>query len=128
MEQAKGDLEHARKSVPIGDFDWACFAAQQAAEKAVKALHLSRGAVVWGHSVRDALDALPQDTRVPEELKEAALRLDRFYIAPRCPDAYPAGPSRRYYTQADGQQAVADAQKVVSWCDQSLPDPTGPGY
>jgi len=128
MEQARGDLNHARKSIPLTDFDWACFAAQQSAEKAVKAVHLSHGAIVWGHSVFDALDAFPPDAGVTGELREAALRLDKFYIPTRYPDAYPSGPSRRYYTEADAQQAVADAEKVVNWCDQSLPSPAQPGH
>jgi len=34
------DLRHAENSYRIGDYNWACFAAQQAAEKAVKALIL----------------------------------------------------------------------------------------
>ncbi len=38
MEQARGDLEHAAYDLVGGFFDWACFSAQQAAEKAVKAV------------------------------------------------------------------------------------------
>jgi HEPN domain-containing protein len=120
MEQAKWDLEHARKSMAMGDFDWACFAAQQAAEKAAKALHLAQGTVVWGHSVLDLLEAFPAGTQASSELKDAGRRLDRCYIAPRYPDAHPAGSPRRYYTEADARQSVADAGKVVNWCDQNL--------
>ena len=36
-------MEHARRSVDIGDYNWACFAAQQAAEKALKALSITSG-------------------------------------------------------------------------------------
>jgi len=39
LRQALRDLEHAKRSVELGDYEWACFAAQQAAEKAVKALY-----------------------------------------------------------------------------------------
>ena len=120
MEQAKTDLEHARKSIAMGDFDWACFAAQQAAEKAAKALHLHQGTVVWGHSVLDLLEAFPPSPPVGPDLKDAARGLDRCYITPRYPDAHPAGSARRYYTQADARQAVAAAEKVVCWCDQGL--------
>jgi HEPN domain-containing protein len=120
MEEAKGDLEHARKSIALGDFNWVCFAAQQAAEKAVKALHLHQGTVAWGHSVFDLLEAFPTGTEVSPELTDAALNLDRCYIAPRYPDAHPAGPARRYYTEGNARQAVANAEKVVSWCDQGL--------
>ena len=118
LEQAKSDLEHARKSISVGDFDWACFAAQQAAEKAAKALHLRQGTVVWGHSILDLLEAFPADLEGLADLKEAGRRLDRHYIAPRYPDAHPAGPPRRYYTEAEARQAVADAEKVVNWCDE----------
>ncbi len=121
IEEAKWDLEHARKSSTTGDFNWACFASQQASEKAVRALHLSQGAVVWGYSVLDAIEALPATAGATDELKDAARRLDRHYIAPRYPDAHPAGAPRRYFTEADARQVIADAEKVVGRCDKSLP-------
>ena len=37
--QAERDLEHARHARRDGSHEWACFACQQAAEKAAKALH-----------------------------------------------------------------------------------------
>jgi HEPN domain-containing protein len=43
LAQAERDLAQARESQGSGRHEWACFAAQQAAEKAVKALHLSLG-------------------------------------------------------------------------------------
>lgn len=120
MEQAKADLQHARHSILSGDFEWACFAAQQAAEKALKAVHLRQGAIVWGHSVLDLLEALPTSLRVGADVQEAARRLDRHYLAPRYPDVYPAGPPRRYDTERDAREAVTDAERVVIWCDQNL--------
>ncbi len=53
LRPAEADLEHARRSLASGDHEWACFAAQQAAEKAVKSLHLARGQEAWGHSPRE---------------------------------------------------------------------------
>lgn len=41
--QAVHDLEQARNSQAAGRHEWACFAAQQAVEKEVKALHLALG-------------------------------------------------------------------------------------
>ncbi|GGM97869.1 hypothetical protein GCM10007092_09440 [Thermus composti] len=41
--QAEKDLEMAEIAKGAGRHEWACFAAQQAAEKAVKALHLHLG-------------------------------------------------------------------------------------
>lgn len=36
LEQALWNLEHAKSDLERGFYDWACFSAQQAAEKAVK--------------------------------------------------------------------------------------------
>ena len=48
LKQALKDLEHAKKSLEFNDYEWACFAAQQAAEKAVKALYQKLTIEVWG--------------------------------------------------------------------------------
>ena len=42
LRQARLDLDHARLAAREGHPEWAVFAAQQAAEKACKALHMSR--------------------------------------------------------------------------------------
>jgi HEPN domain-containing protein len=44
LRQAKRDLEHAQHALEDEDYEWSCFAAQQAAEKAVKALYQKLGA------------------------------------------------------------------------------------
>lgn len=51
FRQAERDLEQAFSSQREGRHEWACFAAHQASEKVVKALHLSRGQEAWGHLV-----------------------------------------------------------------------------
>jgi HEPN domain-containing protein len=38
LAQAERDLDQARDSQAAGRYEWACFAAQQAGEKAAKAL------------------------------------------------------------------------------------------
>ena len=43
LAQAEHDFEQALASQRDGRHDWACFAAHQAGEKAVKALHLAQG-------------------------------------------------------------------------------------
>ncbi len=50
-EQGMRDLKHARNALLDEDYEWAAFAAQQAAEKALKALILSLGGEPWGHSI-----------------------------------------------------------------------------
>lgn len=58
-------------------FDWACFSAQPAAEKAVKAACQRMHVEAWGHAVMDLLEELPEPIVVPAELKDAALELDK---------------------------------------------------
>jgi HEPN domain-containing protein len=60
LAQAERDLEQAEASQRDGRHEWACFAAQQAAEKAVQALHLARGQEAWGHVIARLLLELPQ--------------------------------------------------------------------
>src|SRR5262245_7185516 len=62
FEQAERDLEHARASQEQNRHEWACFAAQQSAEKAVKALHLGLGQEAWGHIIARLLVELPVKT------------------------------------------------------------------
>lgn len=59
MAQAERDLAHARDAQAAGRHEWACFAAQQAAEKAVKALHLALGQEAWGYVIAQLMRELP---------------------------------------------------------------------
>ena len=70
LDQANRDLRQAKASLRDDFYEWACFAAQQAAEKAVKGLIQSRGGESWGQSVAGLIDALPGDLR-PMNLRES---------------------------------------------------------
>lgn len=48
--QAEHDLRPARDARDKGSHEWACFAAQQSAEKAVKGLHLHQGQEALDHA------------------------------------------------------------------------------
>src|SRR2546427_3448141 len=56
LRQATRDLDQARDSQRAERHEWACFAAHQAAEKAVKALHLHLGQEAWGTSWQSCSD------------------------------------------------------------------------
>ena len=106
LRQATRDLEHARRSVELGDYEWACFAAQQAAEKAVEALYQKLGIEVWGHSISRMLEHLSDGHKPSRELVEKAKELDRHYIPTRYPNLHPEGAPMDYYTRADAERAV----------------------
>ena len=75
FRQALRDLQHARDALDRTTFEWAAFAAQQAAEKAVKALYQRLGAEARGHSVTQLLAALPPGARPADALIETAKEL-----------------------------------------------------
>ncbi len=82
MAQVKRDLESAEWAMRRGYYEWACFMCQQAAEKALKAVYLERGAEVWGHSVRHMLRGLQAeiDPAAYSSLDDCARDLDTYYI------------------------------------------------
>lgn len=120
LRQAGRDLEHARHAAADGDHEWACFAAQQAAEKAVKALHQRAHQEAWGHVVHQLLASLPQGLAVPPALVDAGRRLDRHYIPARYPNGFAAGVPGDFYTHDDAAQAVGDAEAIFAFCTRHL--------
>ncbi len=120
LEQAGHNLAHARSSLALGHHAWACFAAQQAAEAALEALHLARGQVAWGHSILDLLAELPEGFEVPEDLVEAAKVLDKYYIPTRYPDAHPSGPAARHYLAREAEEAVGMAERILRFVKERI--------
>ncbi|MGH7321249.1 MAG: HEPN domain-containing protein [Candidatus Rokuibacteriota bacterium] len=120
MDQAEGDLLHARSDLQGGFHDWACFSAQQAAEKAVKAVFQRLGAEAWGHSVADLLVELRERHPIPEALHEAGLELDKAYIPTRYPNAHPTGAPRGRYTRTEAQRLIDHAAAIVEFCSRLL--------
>jgi HEPN domain-containing protein len=121
MDQAEGDLEHAKHDLQGGFYDWACFSAQQAAEKAVKAVLQGMGAEVWGHSVYDLLSELRRNTPISEELLDVALELDKAYIPTRYPNVHPSGSPRRRYSRGEAERLISHARKILEFCKGLLP-------
>jgi len=109
--QARRDLEQAQDSRAAGRHEWACFAAQQAAEKAVKALHLALGQEAWGHVISTLLEELP--LTVTPALIDKAKVLDNFYIATRYANGHPAGAPYEHYGSIQSEQAIAYASEIL---------------
>lgn len=125
VKQGKRDLEHARRALDAGDYEWACFAAQQGAEKGVKALYQKAGGVAWGHSVTALLEGLPEPCQPDDRLLDAAKELDKHYIPPRYPNAHPGGAPYEYYTKGEAERAISNADQILRFCAGLLAEPSG---
>lgn len=120
MDEAEGDLEHAKSDMERGYYNWACFSSQQSAEKAVKAVFQKLNAEAWGHSVADLLEELSKVREVSEKLMNGALELDKAYIPTRYPNAHPYGSPRSRYTKEEAGRLIEHAEKIVKFCSDIL--------
>ncbi|MBA2702596.1 MAG: HEPN domain-containing protein [Blastocatellia bacterium] len=113
--QAIRDIEQARDSQTSGRHEWACFAAQQAAEKAAKALHLSLGQEAWGHVVAQLLTELPETVKPDGQLIDKGKVLDNSYIPTRYANGHPSGAPFEHYSQIQSDQAIAYASEILEF-------------
>jgi len=120
MDSFEGDLEHAKHDLEHGFYNWACFSAQQSAEKAVRAVFQKLGVQAWGHSVADLLEELSKQYEIPKELKDFALELDKAYIPTRYPDALPSGSPRSKYSKIEAERLINYAEKIIKFCKDLL--------
>jgi len=119
LEQANWDLKAAGDSAAAGNFEWACFQAQQAAEKARKSYLQAAGkASVHSHSVRllllecEALDSGFAQVR-------AAAELDRYYVPTRYPNGLPGDVPHDHFTAEAAQRCRSLASSVIEFVTRS---------
>lgn len=111
--QAERDLEQARASQLEARHEWACFAAQQSGEKAVKALHLSLGQEAWGHVIARLLQDLPLE--VAQDLIDKGKVLDNFYVPTRYANGHPEGSPFEHYGPLQSGEALRYASEIVEF-------------
>lgn len=112
LRRARSNLARVRLGHGHPDvlFEDLCFDAQQACEKALKALLVLKGATVpRTHSIADLLTALAAlGFELPDQIKNAASLTD-YAVAARYP-----GPSEPVVIE-DFEDAIELAQAVVAW-------------
>jgi HEPN domain-containing protein len=99
---------------------WACFAAQQAGEKALKALVARLGGDAWGQSLLTLVTALADRDPDVAALRESAIILDRLYIPTRYPNGFDAGAPEDYFLEADSRHAIANAERILEFVRRRL--------
>lgn len=111
-EQAQEDLDTARHNVAGGKYYAAAFFCHQAAEKALKALHMaqSREPPPPTHS----LHALGTLVGAPPGLRSFLRQLTAEYVLSRYPNASDAIPAR-LYDRETAEDYVARTAEVLAW-------------
>ena len=115
QRQAERDLSQAEDSRAASRHEWACFASHQAAEKAVKALHLHLGQEAWGQVVARLLVELPATTGVPPALVEKGRVLDSFYIPSLYPNSHAEGAPFEHYGPLQSEEAIRYAREILAF-------------
>jgi HEPN domain-containing protein len=118
LAQAEKDLEVASTLRRSGNHEWACFAAQQAAEKAVKAALMSQLQEPWGRSVRDLLKTI--GAAAAGELIEKARVLDSYYIPTRYANGHAAGAPFENYGALQSEEAIEYAGEIVRFAHSQM--------
>jgi len=127
FQQARADLVAARDNIASGHYDWACYMAEQAAEKAVKTLYIFRDLPFRRtHSIVDLIlgNAAQRITGVREltDLVGAAEGLDDVMSSSRYPDAVPFGEVPvQYYGELQAEECIEWAQQIINAVLNLLP-------
>lgn len=116
LSQAEHDLASAINNLEkVKFYSDACFMAEQASQKALKAYLFSKGErYVLSHSVKQLVDfCIRYDTKF-SHLTEYGMILDKYYIPTRYPDALapPAVPYQSY-TEKEAREAVKYAEEII---------------
>lgn len=115
LKQAENELLWAKDAGERKQFALACFLSQQAGEMALKALAYFRGAdFVKGHSIVLIAD----DLQINGVVKEAAMRLDQYYITTRYPDSHYTGAAFEYFTAPQADEALLFAETILQRVQQ----------
>jgi len=109
-------LESARVDHAHRFYNWACFKAHQAAEKAIKAFLWGLGKPQTGHSLPVLISKLREVLgNIPENVVEFCMRLNKYYIPTRYPDVWSEGIPEEQYTEKESSEAINMAEGVLRW-------------
>ncbi len=116
INQAEKDLKVAEELMKDESFEWSCFVAQQAAEKAVKAVFQKLNAAAWGHSIFDLMRILSKKVVVNDDLLNCARSLDKYYVPTRYPNGFESGSPYEYFTRRDAEDAIVCGRRIIEFC------------
>ena len=115
MNRARSNLARLKSRVPGVYLEDLCFDAQQAAEKAIKAVMIARNIEFpYVHDLDHLLSLLEEGGEaIPEAIRQAD-ELTKYATIMR----YPGG--LRPVSESEYQEAITIAEAVVQWAEESL--------
>ena len=124
LRYAEDDLRTAETLLEQSDIvpRISCFHAQQAAEKALKAVLYGAGErVVIGHSLAELGERVEQRDPAYRALRGEVAKLDRYYVPTRYPNGLPAGgdPGEAFDAE-DAAAAIATAERALEYVRRLL--------
>jgi len=112
LSRARSNLQQARAEVEGVYLEDLCFDAQQAAEKAIKAVLIRRKvAFPYVHDLARLLTLVEQTGQVVPELVKEAAKLSRYAVATRYPGV------EEPVSQEDYRKAVSIAETILRWAE-----------
>ncbi len=123
IRQAEYTLDSARLDLGGGYYSWACFKSHQAGEYALKALLRAAGLESFGHDLLQLWRRARELCEGLEGLRDCVTLLNKMYIPPRYPDAWPgeAAPFESY-TERDADESISCAQALLETIKRCLRD------
>ena len=114
MNRARSNLVRAKDRTPGAYLEDLCFDAQQAAEKAIKAVMLKRGITFpYVHDLARLLSLLKEAGETIPDAVGQARKLTRFATVTRYPIA-------QAVTEQHYLEALAIAEAVVRWAEERI--------
>jgi HEPN domain-containing protein len=115
LNRARSNLARAKAQIPDAYLEDLCFDAQQAVEKAIKAVLLKKKLIFpYVHDLARLFTLLEESgEKIPEEVQQAE-SLTRYAVVTRYPGL------TEPVTEAHYQEAVANAESVIHWSEQVI--------
>jgi HEPN domain-containing protein len=110
LKKSEKDLDNAKYNHKGKRYDLAAFLAQQAAEKALKALYIKKFSELW--KIHD-LVKLGEKITAPKEILVYCENLNQHYVATR----YPV---EAEYSEQDSAEAISESEKVIEWVRETI--------
>lgn len=122
LTQAEDDLTESTSELTSGKFAYACFFAEQSAQKALKSYLISKKELQLSiHSISALSKKASIYDPVFQPIIEEGKSLDKYYLSTRYPDALPAPliPSQAH-SKLEAEQAVELARVIFKLCAERV--------